>query len=177
MGYRGRLINRFTARLGVLDAEATGADPDTEGPATSGYDDVFRVPVLVSTEAAPTTGEVRRLELEQDLPCQVEDDTWEALQMMRSGDSPRTQVTIVFHFRDLEEREVVDERGEATCPKKGDRLVGIYQADGETLVQAMPEGDEALYCTQVAPRSFGLSGGKRNLLVCTFERRDTSQRG
>ena len=71
---RGALINPFTAEIARLDTVATKADPDGAGPATSGYDDVFREPIVID-DSDPTTNVRTFTRAEQNLirvPCQVE---------------------------------------------------------------------------------------------------------
>jgi hypothetical protein len=174
MAYRGRLIFPFYARIGRLDLAGTAADPDGAGPEPSGFDEDFRAPVRMPL-AGTQTGTSARKELPPlDLRCQVEDAAWEALQMMASGGSPRTEMTIVFHFQELERLKLVDQAtGDALAPRKGDKLLSIHDKR-KTLVQAIPE--PGLFCREAAPRSFGLGAGARNLLVCVFEAREQSVR-
>ncbi len=174
---RGRLIWPFIARIRPLDTAATAADPDTTGPLTSGYDDDFREPIMVPVPTKIVGVSARKEKAAIDLPVQVEDEAWEQLTMMRTGDSPFVQVTLVFHYRDLERAGYIDPTtGDALYPRKNDRLEAIYRmklgAAGD-LVQTIPT-PPGLYCTHAQPRSYGLSSLQRNLLVCTFTSRDTS---
>jgi hypothetical protein len=169
-GYRGRLIWPFVARIARLDLEGTAADPDGAGALESGFDDVYREPVQVPD--GTQTGTDARLELEAiDLRCQVEDQAWETLRMLRTGNATRLEVVLVFHFSQLEELGLVDATtGDALAPRVGDRLVAIHRYPGGELVQAVPT-PPGLFCEEAQPRSYGLSGGARNLLVCTFRER------
>lgn len=167
VGYRGRLLFPMLARIGRLDTAST-AGPQEDGQ-QKGYDEDFREPVRV--QDGSQEGHSSRKELEPlDLLCQVEDEVWEQMLMLPTGNSPVTRVTLVFHFRDLEEAQLVDVNGDPLAPRVGDRLLSIHRVDG-TLVQAAPP---RLFCTQSVPRSYGLSSKTRNLLASVFESRDTS---
>ena len=166
---RGRLINPFLAELARLDTVATAADPDGPGPLTSGYDPDFKETVVL-----PSPGNARREQPPIRLPCQVEIGTFEALQQLASGTSPNSKVTLVFHFRDLEQLGLVDPGTGDALLRVNDRLVAIRDLAGN-LVQAVrtPPG---LYATEVQPQSFGL-GLCRNLLLVTFDERELGVRG
>lgn len=169
MPTRGRLIWPFKAEIARLSQEGTAADPDGAGPLTSGYDPVFREPIKQA-------GVVRRVELDPIMvPCQVEDRAWEALMASAGGDDPRIEMTLVFHFRDLERMGLVDATTGDALIRKNDRLVAIRDYRTEAVIQSVttPPG---LYVTQALPRSYGLSGLSRNLLAVTFESREQSVR-
>lgn len=170
---RGRLINPFIAELAQLDTVATAADPDSVGPLTSGFDPDFRETVVVPA------GDGRGIDARKEkpplrIPCQVEVGTFEALQALASGNSPNSRVTLVFHFRDLEQMGLVDPGTGEALLRINDRLVAVHDLSGN-LVQAVrtPPG---LYATEVQPQSFGL-GLSRNLLVVSFQQRELSARG
>jgi hypothetical protein len=164
---RGRLLQPFLAELAQLDAATTAADPDGAGPLTSGYDADFQETVLLSTAAGPGR-DVRREKPPLHLPCQVEMQSFEALAELASGNSPRSHVVLVFHFRDLERLDLVDRDTGNALLRVGDRLVAIRDRRTGELVQAVrtPPG---LYLTEPQPE-FGL-GGRRNLLIATFAER------
>ncbi len=168
-GYRGRLIFPQLARLGRVDLSGI-AGPQTSGE-DSGFDPVFREPIRLQN--GTQEGESARRELEPlDMKCQVEDEVWEQVQMLATGNSPLTRLTLIFHYRDLEEQGLVDaETGEQLAPRVGDRLISMHKTDS-TLIRLAPP---RLYCIQAVDRSFGLSGGGRNLLACVFETRETAQ--
>lgn len=169
---RGRLINPFLAEIARLDTSATAADPDAAGPLVSGYDPDFKETVVLDDAGA-------RRDARQEMPpvlvpCQVEVGAFEALQQLAAGNSPNSQVTLVFHFRDLEQMGLVDPATGDALLRISDRLVAIHDVAGN-LVQAVrtPPG---LYATEVQPQSFGL-GRARNLALVTFQERETSARG
>lgn len=173
MGYRGRLIWPFIVRIAPLDRAATAADPDGVGGVESGYDDVFREPRQLAEEASQE-GRDARVEGELiDLPCQIEDQAWDQLRMMRSGAAMQIEMVIVFHYSNLELRGFIDHTGTATVPRVGDRLVSIHKQVDMSLIQEVPN-PPGLYCVEAQPRSYGLSGLDRNLLVCTFRERQTA---
>jgi hypothetical protein len=172
-GYRGRLIWPFVARIAQLDQATTSADPDGIGGHASGYDPLFRetrqLPAL--EEQAGRSARVEKEPL--DLRCQIEDIAWEQLAMLRTGASSQLELVLVFHFAELELRGLVDATGTALAPRVGDRLVSIHRSVDLALVQEVPN-PPGLFCEQAQPRSHGLSGLHRNLLVCTFKERPTS---
>ncbi len=169
-GYRGRLIWPFVARLRPLDPAAT----DAAIAPSAGFDDVFREPAQVPAAGVQQGVDARAELAAVDLPCQVEDQAWDQLRMMRTGIGAQLEVVLVFHFRDLELRGLVDAvTGTATVPRVGDRLASIHRAADLALVQEVPT-PPGLYCVEAQPRSYGLSGGERNLLVCTFRERQRS---
>lgn len=173
MGYRGRLIWPFIARIAPLDRAATAADPDGVAGFDSGYDDVFREPRQLPTSGTQE-GRDARVEGELvDLPCQIEDAAWDQLRMMRTGASQQFEMLLVFHFEALELRGFVDHMGIATVPKIGDRIVSIHRSVDLSLVEEVPN-PPGLFCVEAVPRSHGLSGLHRNLLVCTFRERQTA---
>ena len=167
-GYRGRLIFPFLGRIARLDPASTSTDPDgTTGPLESGYDDDFREPARIA-DGTPG-GRSARVEREPiDIPMQVEDEDWKTLSMEANGNDPSTTIIAAFHFADLERMGLVDrETGDALCPVIGDRLIGIVNARTKQIEMLPPD----VYCVQALPRSFGLGGGRRNLLVATFRER------
>lgn len=171
---RGRLINPFKILIARIDTDATAADPDGAGPLVSGYDDVFREPI------PNLPGATVRAAKEQTpilIPCQFEpEDTYDQLGQQSAGDDANTKIKVCFHFSDLEELGLVDATTGNPKLQLGDRLVSIHHYDDESLIQHMGLR-EGFYCTEVQPRSFGLSGGERNLLLCTYEARNTSFKG
>lgn len=173
---RGRLISPFLIDIAQLDTEATETtDPDAGGPLTSGVDPIFREPVLVSGGSAPAAPvpSKPRVETMIQVRAQIEDESWQALQMLNLGNSPNSRVVMTFHFAELEVAGLVDPITGHALIKVTDRLVAIRRWPTGDLVQSVitPPG---LYCTEAMPRSFGLAlvGAHRNLLVCTFEPRD-----
>lgn len=168
MGYRGRLIWPVLVRLAQLDTTETAADPDVGGALTSGYDDDFREPVRLPVSGGGPGTVVRAETLSDFLPAQIEVSRWDDRRQAFSGNLPEGSVLIVFHFSDLEERDMIDANGEAKI-RVGDRLEGIYQYDDQALVQrpSIP-----LFAVQPQPNSFGLDGLRRNLLLLGFAPRD-----
>lgn len=156
---RGRLINPFKARIGRIDTLQTKT--------SAGYDPIFREP------RRKVDGSSARVEHEPILiPCQIEDGTYEALHQVASGNDPDGRVVLVFHFQDLELLGLVDPVTGVAQLHVSDRLISLHRYDDETLIQNV--GDSGYFCTESQPQSFGLSGGERNLLICTYMTRDAS---
>jgi len=167
---RGRLIFPFLAELRRYDA-ATMAAVGAGLPAAPGFDPDFKEPTLVDRNG-DGIAERERAELPPiRVPCQVEPRVFEELRVAASGDSPRSTIDLVFHFRDLERLGLVDSTTGDALVRPNDRLAGLYDLGG-LLVQAVrtPPG---LYVVQAQPRGFGLGRGRprRNLLLVTFEAR------
>ncbi|MCU0658093.1 MAG: hypothetical protein MUF64_23365 [Polyangiaceae bacterium] len=168
---RGSLIFAFLAELHRLDTQATAADPDGAGPLTAGYDPDFKEPVLVDPDDDGLGQSTRREHPAVQVPCQVEPEVFEALSMFASGNSPSSQVKLVFHFRDLERMALVDPASGDALVRVWDRLGALFDRGG-ALVQRIrtPPG---LYVTEARPIGFGLFRPRpqRNLLLVTFEPR------
>lgn len=174
---RGRLIYSFLAELARIDRGATRSqDPDGTGPLFNGYDDDFKEPVRMDLNQDGRGESVRKEYPSVRVPCQVEPRVFDALNMLPSGNSPRSDIDLVFHFKDLERLELVNpDNGEALI-QPGDRLTAIYDKKG-ALVQEIrtPPG---LYVTESRPIGFGLglSCSRRSLLLVSFNQRNTGIR-
>lgn len=163
MGYRGRLIFPMEAEILRLDTLATSVN----GPGGQGFDPLFKEPLK---EADGTTS--RLFKAAKWVPCQVETegDQFDQLSMLNTGDDGGTELILVLHFQDLEDFGWVDSKGRAVIPK-GSKLGRIRDQDLEELDDYV---DRDLVVTQARPHSYGLSGGKRNLLIVFFARRERS---
>ncbi len=169
---RGRLIFPFLAELHRLDSQALATtDPDGAGPLTGGYDADFKEPVLIDADDDGVAEPLRREHAPVRVPCQVEPEAFESLRMVSSGNTPRSNIELVFHFRDLERLGLVDTTTGDALIRPSDRLGALYDVAGH-LVQAIrtPPG---LYVTESRPSGFGLHRQRpqRNLLVVTFQDR------
>jgi hypothetical protein len=110
------------------------------------------------------------------IPCQPENNTYEQLQQQMAGNDPSSRMVFTMHFQILEEMGLVDPVSGEALLRLNDRATAIYERNG-TFIQKLGLDQEGFYCTEVQPASFGLSGGKRNLLLCTYERRDRAFKG
>lgn len=168
---RGRLLYSFFAELYRLDTSATAADPDVGGALNSGYDPDFRETVRVPN-ATWQGASARQEQAAIRVKCQVEVNTFGALQAMLSGHEAESHMVLVFHFRDLERAGLVETATKDAKIRIHARLTALYNRRGE-LEQTV--GDPGLYAIDVQPAGFGL-GGRRNLLLVTFKGRDQSVR-
>ena len=172
---RGRTIFRFVARIGLLDTAAMAADPDGAGPLTSGYDPVFKSPIVVKQDADDTVGQVLRIEKIIEAPCQIDPKVFDSINQVLGGTSPDASIELTFHFKDLERLNLVHGDG---IPRisLADRLDCILTCNGE-IVQDIPD-PPGLFVSQVRPAGFGLSliNPRRNLLVVTLTDRDQGPR-
>ena len=165
---RGKLIFPFLAGIARLDTEGMAADPDALGPLTSSYDPDFREPIITKTLTEPRV--VNRKELpEIRLSVQVETNTFELLNQFSSGQSPGFKMSLIFHFRDLENLGLVDPVSGSALLRHGDRLAALYTKTGQ-LVQTI-RNPPGLYATEVSPIGIGL-GFQRNLLQIIFTDRE-----
>lgn len=170
MSYRGRLIFPFYATVARLNTAATAAALSGDG-----YDHVFREPAVDDGGDGADDVSARRESTVEGVACQVhtESGSFEKLAQAMGGPVKQYQLNLLFHYSDLEARGLVDADGSAVF-KVNDRLVAVRDNVGN-LVRDFT--GSPLYATQVQDRSFGLSGLRRNLLMVTFEQRDTSAQG
>lgn len=169
---RGRLIYRFLAELHRLDAGAMATvDPDGPGPLTSGLDPDFLEPVRVDRDDDGIGEPGRHERPPVRVPCQVEPEVLEALRMLPGGQSPRGELRLVLHFRDLERLGLVDLATGVALLQPGDRLGALRDRQG-ALVQAYRD-PPGMYVTDTKATGFGLGRARprRNLLLVTFEAR------
>lgn len=167
------LIFPLRVEVARLDTAASAVDPGGSGLVGPGYDDEFREPTIIAPSSETSArGTVRRVESSITLNAQIEDESYDVLQMLQTGRSPRGLVRCVFHFQDLEAQGLLDDN-RLPLLKINDRLAAIYKSDG-TLIQTIPN-PPGLYCTEAQPRAFGL-GGERCLFLMTFEARELSVR-
>jgi hypothetical protein len=164
---RGRLIFPFLAEIFRLDTQTTaGTDP-------IGFDPDFKE-ARVLDPTGDGIGERIRNELPPiKVPCQVEPKTFEELAMFASGNSPRANITLVFHSKDMERMGLVDDNGEAMI-RPEDRLGAIY-TKADVLVQTIRN---PMYAIDSRPMGFGLNmaNPRRNLLFVTFDSRQQASR-
>lgn len=152
----------FRAELAQLDTVAI----ETAGS----YDNVYREVTKRDTDG-DGIGESQRLEkMPIQIRCQVEDNIWEELRAHELGNNPDIDLSLTFHFRDLETDGLVRADGNAAI-NIGDRLVAIRDKFGAVVHQVpTPPG---LYVTEATPVSYGLNMAdpRRNLLVVHFQER------
>lgn len=171
---RGKLIFPFRVRLGLLNTAATRAlDPDgPTGPLTSGYDDEFREPRIVRA-AGSKPGVVARVETVRDFLAQIEDDTSDMMEMAASGNTPRSQLGLVFHYSELEAVGAVQVvTGKPIIKAPGARLISISHKDTGKLYERYDESP-GFWATQSKSMGYGI-GPYRNLLLVVFQERDVS---
>lgn len=164
---RGRLIFQFLAEIFRLDTLATAST------IPSGFDPDFKEARVLDISGDGTGERMRNEHPPIRVPCQVEPKTFEELAAFASGNSPRANINLVFHFQDLERLSLVDDNGEAMI-RPGDRLGGIYDK-ANALVQVIRN---PMYAVDARPMGFGLHMAKpsRNLLFVTFDSRQHASR-
>jgi len=158
---RGRLIFPFLAELRRLDTHAMSTQ-------TPGYDEDFKEPALLDTDGDGAGDAYRHEHPPVRVPCQVEPQTIDALRMTAAGNTPQSSLDLIFHFKDLEQRGLVDASSGEALIRNSDRLSGLFDTEG-TLVWSVrtPPG---LYVTEARPAGFGLfrRRPRRNLLIVSF---------
>lgn len=154
---RGRLICPFLATIYRLDTRAI----DVAG----GYDPDFRTTKHAYPGNVGARTSTRREFAPVDLRCQVEVGRWEAQRQMASGNARDDQLTLVFHFVELEALGLVDAVTGDALIRVNDRLSALKRLDG-ALVQKIPE--PGLFATEPQIGGIGI-GGRRNLLIVSFD--------
>lgn len=178
---RGRLIRPVLVEIAQLDTLATAQDQtDNNDPSgvSSGYHSNFREPRLLPTtsptQAGSPRGESARKEKLIRCLAQWEVKNYDFQQQWASGNSPGHRTGLVFHYRDLEKRGLIDDDGNAKI-HVNDRLCAVYHAKTGELIQEI-RNPPGLYITQLEPGSMGLRGAQRNILFATLEDRERSVR-
>jgi hypothetical protein len=159
---RGRLISAATYLVEIAQLDAQLSEQSQPG-----MDPVFREPFL---RVNPNTNqrETGRKERTVRLHAQVEAGTYGQLVVSPTGILPKTGLTLVFHYEELEERGMVDDQRRNTPIRVTDRLVAIYNPEDECLLQSFPY-PPGTFCTQARPE--GYQGGRVNLLVTEWSDR------
>lgn len=151
---RGQLICPLQIELARLDTNTTAAGG-------AGYDKDFRTLV----PSGPGRKELPVIRLF----AQVEMSKWEGQNQLQAGNQPDSKLTLVFHYRELERKGLVDTAGKAMI-RVNDRLVAVYSRNGVIQEEFVRPEAGGLYATEVQPAGLGLAG-RRNLLVVTFDER------
>ena len=121
------ILQPVIAVIHRLDVKGT-RQHDPEGVATSGYDEVLQEPITYNTPTG-TKVDSRREFAPIKVPCQLENLTDEQLDQMITGDTPVSNMVLVFHRADLERLGLLDSNRN-TIIKKGDRVEHLERANG-----------------------------------------------
>ena len=157
------LINPVYAVVYRLDIQATwGTDPP--GDMDTGYDDILREPVVYRSSGERNV--VREEMSPVTIPCQVEISTFEELRTVFGGNDAVTDMTFVFHRKDLRNLSLLDATTDKCVLKPGDRIDRIEKPQG-TQVQAF---SKPLYIYELRPGSwgFGTSGYDLEIAYTTY---------
>ena len=161
--YRGRLIFPQLAVIARLNTNKTRAN-DPPGSVDEGYDDVFREPRNFTNAGERDN---TRVDDTLTIPCQIEDFQFRELRQLHAGNNPNTRYNLIFHFRDLEKRGLVDPSTGKPLVGTNDRLVEVRDICTKQTIQKF----ENMYFTEARP-GFGIGSG-RNLLILKVEERET----
>lgn len=162
---RGRLLFSYLAEIAQLDT--------LEASFQNKIDNVFRAPTLKSTDDG--IGKVERKEKTViNVPCQIEVDSFESLNQMFSGNVPKSDIILTFHFRDLERLGLVEDaegREGREALKIGDRIVKIKDRFGRGVFE--PPFPPGLFIKELRPTGFM---ERRNLILAFLEDREQGAR-
>lgn len=156
---RGRILAPFLAELAQLDTQATTVNAVLQEPTVT-YDPVT---------GARSGGRAEKL---VRVRCQVETGTFQAQGMTPTGDIPRSSLTLVFHFEDLEAAGLIGPENRPMI-NVNDRLVRLLTEDG---IEQQSFVRSPVYVTEATPAGFGF-GGFANLLVVRMGDRAQGVRG
>jgi len=162
------LIDPVDAVIYRLDIAATWAE-DPAGAPTQGYDSVLKEPYVVHQAGVRS---VTRVEMSTPvtLPCQVEVQTFERINMYVQGSDDLTNMVFVFHMEDFEDQGLLDGNNQPVI-KPGDRIDHL-EKDGDTVEVF----NKALYIYEIRPASWGFGPTGRDLqLAYTSYRHPTPQ--
>lgn len=159
------LLFPVTAVIYPLDIQATWST-DPPGDPDTGYDYLYREPVVSRTSGARTVTRAENTPIE--VPCQVETQTYEQLQAALGGDNPATDMAFVFHRQTLETMGLLDSDRNCTI-KPGDRIGSIKK--GSRTVRTFRKN---LYIYELRPRSwgFGPDGYDLEIAYTTYRSHD-----
>jgi hypothetical protein len=170
---------RVPLLLTIVDAVIYRLDPvgtravDPPGPATEGYDDIFKEPVLYETTTHDSaTRTSTRTELPPvRVPCQVEIFTQEQLRQMFTGNVPDTSMTLVTHRRDLELLGLVDLVTNRPSFGIGDRVSGLEKRNlPGVLARGFPA--PGFFISELRPGSWGFGDVGNDLELLFLSERE-----
>lgn len=166
------LLEVVDAVVHRLDITATRAF-NPVGPAASGYDDIFREPVVTDgTAGASVAGRVssRQEMTAVRVPCQIETSLYEDLRQSFSGALPQSNMTLVFHRQNLADLGLLDPTTNNILLKKGDRISQLERRSlGVPVLVFRPPG---LFINEIYPGSWGFGLDGHDLHLCILEQRD-----
>lgn len=146
------VLQKVIAVIYPLDVAATRAH-DPAGPGTSGYSEVFREPIAYNDGSGDRT-DSRQEGTVIRIPCQVENMTEEKLKEMAVGDSPVSNIMLVFHRIDLARLSLLDANGNVAI-KKGDRIDSLERHGAPIGTTVKNFSSPGLYIHEMRSRSFG----------------------
>jgi hypothetical protein len=164
---KGRLIQKFKARLGRLDTVTQAAAGD--------FDTVLREPVKRDATGDGHGALVRTERTADVVPCQVGNNRWENRAQTDLGNDPDGDVVLYFFAKDLEEASLFDAATGRPLIQVGTRLLALLDCRDETTVLDYGAG---LFCEESSPVGWGLSMARprRNLVRAVFRRRKRGSR-
>lgn len=159
------ILERSIAVIHRLNPDGTDDSAPADG-VTSGYDDVLEEPVVYDTEVRglPFRREARVEYPPLRVPCQVEPIRTEDLQQFAQGNSPKSDIVLVFHRMDLERMRLINPDTNELILKENDRVSAVEspRRPGAPTYHLREPG---LYIFQLQPRSFGFGPKGTDLII------------
>lgn len=162
---RGRLIFPIIAEIFQIKSR----DGNLFQNGSKGFDDDFREPSLLDANVDGLAEHTRLEAAPLYLPCQVEIVTSEQERGTALGSANRSELTLVFHVRDLEQQNLVDPNSGEIWLHIGDRLARLQDGRGNWTACTA----HGLFATELKRTSYGLGQGQpsANLLLIKFQDR------
>lgn len=147
--FRVPLLNWVKAVWHRLDIAAT-ASADPPGPASEGFNRIFREPEAY--EAAGEITDARQYMTVVEVPCQFEVMTYEERQQVFGGNAPDSEIVLVLHRKQLARLSLIDSTTGNILLKVGDKVTALKYRTRTVLT--FP-GD-GLYIFKLLPASEGM---------------------
>lgn len=159
------ILERSIAVIHRLNPDGTDDSAPTDG-VTSGYDDVLDEPIVYDTEVRglPFRRSARVEHPPIRVPCQVEPMRTEDLQQFQQGNSPKSDLILVFHRMDLDRMRLINPDTNEWILKENDRISAI-ESPRRPGVPTYKMKEPGLYIQQMQPRSFGFGPNGTDLII------------
>jgi hypothetical protein len=170
---------RVPLLLCLTDAIVHRRDPigtrgvDPPGPATDGFDDIFREPVAFDTGTGSEvdTRNVTLLYLPPiRVKCQVETTLFDDLRQAFSGGLRESRITLVLHRQDLLPQGLINTKTGNIKLGIGDKVTGFERHGLGVPTVTFPE--PGLFIQEIRPASFGFGPDGHDLHLVVLEQRN-----
>ena len=163
------VLGTVAAVIHRLDPAAT-ASFDPPGAQTSGYDPDFHTPVIYSSTATGDRTDSRKELTVVRVPCQVETFSFEQLRKLFPGNTPSSNMALVFSRIDLESLGLLDSATRKVKINVNDRVEKLERrsSPGSTVHPIKAPG---LFIFEIRPRSWGFGPDGHDLDVAFLDDR------